>query len=155
MGVSGSGKSTVGTALAARLGVPFEDGDHLHPRANVEKMGAGIPLTDEDRWPWLDIVGEWLAGHPDGGVVACSALRRAYRDRLRRHAPDVDFLHLVGRIETIAGRQANRPGHYMPSSLLPSQFDALEPLEPDEPGIAVEVDEPVDEIVEDYLDSRG
>jgi len=154
MGVSGSGKSTVGTALAARLGVPFEDGDDLHPRANVEKMRAGTPLTDDDRWPWLDRIGEWLAGQPDGGVVVCSALKRAYRDRLRQHVPDVDFLHLAGSMETIAERQRNRPGHFMPPSLLPSQFATLEPLEPDEHGIAIDVSAPVADIVDDYLAAR-
>ncbi|EUA40010.1 carbohydrate kinase, thermoresistant glucokinase family protein [Mycobacterium avium subsp. avium 2285 (R)] len=96
MGVSGSGKSTVGVTLARRLRVPFVDADTLHPPANIAKMAAGTPLGDDDRRPWLDEVGEWLAAHRDGGVAACSALKRAYRDRLRAHCPDVAFLHLSG-----------------------------------------------------------
>lgn len=154
MGVSGSGKSTVGTALADRLGLPFEDGDHLHPRANVEKMAAGVPLTDDDRWPWLDLVGEWLAARPDGGVIVCSALKRVYRDRLRQHVPDADFLHLTGSMDTIAERQRNRPGHFMPPSLLPDQFATLEPLQADERGIAIDVSASVEEIVDAYLARR-
>src|SRR5699024_627766 len=96
MGVSSCGKSTVGELLALKLGVPFMDGDDLHPRANIEKMASGVPLTDDDRWPWLTLVGEWLAGRSDGGVIACSALKRSYRDRIRKAAPDTVFLHLHG-----------------------------------------------------------
>ena len=110
MGVSGSGKSTVGAALAARMGVPFADGDDLHPRANRVKMAAGEPLDDDDRRPWLDAVGAWLATHPDGGVISCSALKRAYRDQLRHHAPDTPFLMLHGSPEVIRRRQAGRVG---------------------------------------------
>ena len=153
MGVSGSGKSTVGAALARRLGVPFEDGDDLHPPENVAKMAAGHPLDDDDRRPWLDAVGTWLAGHPAGGVVACSALRRAYRDRLRGHAPGVRFLLLTGSPEVIARRQADRPGHFMPASLLRSQLATLEPLRPDEAGVALDVDQGVDRIVQGYVES--
>ena len=147
MGVSGSGKSTVGAALAARLGAPFRDGDDLHPQANIAKMSAGVPLTDEDRWPWLDLVGTWLTEQPTG-VIACSALRRVYRDRIRAQAPDAVMLHLVAPDETIARRQADRPGHFMPASLLDSQLALLEPLEADEQGIAVDVSGSVEEIVE-------
>jgi len=150
MGVSGSGKSTVGAALAKRLGVPFLDADALHPPANVAKMTAGEPLDDDDRYPWLDRVGEWLAGHP-AGVVSCSALRRSYRDRLRAHCPRVEFLHLDGSAETIARRLVARPGHFMPATLLRSQFETLEPLGADEPGVTVDVGHSVDGIVDIFL----
>lgn len=152
MGVSGSGKSTVGAALAQRLRVPFADADDLHPSANIAKMSRGEPLTDEDRYPWLEIVGEWLAVYADGGVMSCSALKRGYRDRLRHHAPTVAFLHLDGTPEVIAARQASRPGHFMPASLLTSQFATLEPLQPDEDGIVLDVDQSVDQIVQGYVD---
>ena len=155
MGVSGSGKSAVGEALAARLGVPYQDGDDLHPVENVAKMSRGEPLDDTDRHPWLERVGGWLAEHGDGGVIACSALRRRYRDQLRGHCPDVDFLHLDGSAELITERQAGRPGHFMPASLLPSQFLTLEPLAPDEVGVAVDIDQPVDAIVAEYLAARA
>jgi gluconokinase len=151
MGVSGSGKSTVGAALAQRLRVPFGDGDDLHPLANVAKMTAGQPLDDDDRYPWLEAIGEWLADHHDGGVMSCSALKRTYRDQLRRHCPDVEFLHLSGSPEVIGKRQASRPGHFMPASLLQSQFATLEPLEPDEHGIVIDVDQDIDAIVDDYV----
>jgi gluconokinase len=150
MGVSGSGKSTVGVALARHLGVPFADADTFHPQANVAKMAAGTPLTDDDRYPWLDAVGRWLADHHDGGVMSCSALKRSYRDQLRSHTPRVEFLHLTGSPELIARRQADRPGHFMPSSLLKSQFDALQPLEPDERGMAVDVGQSVEAIVDTF-----
>jgi gluconokinase len=153
MGVSGSGKSTVGEALAARLDVPFEDGDDLHPEANVAKMSRGEPLTDEDRVPWLDRVGEWLAAHESGGVIACSALKRRYRDQLRSHCPSAEFLHLAGSREVISERQEHRRGHFMPASLLDSQYAALEPLDADEAGVAVDVAGSVDEIVDSALSS--
>lgn len=151
MGVSGSGKSTVGAALAGRLGVPFEDADDLHPPANIAKMTRGEALDDGDRWPWLERIGEWLVEHADGGVIACSALKRKYRDQLRHHCPSVEFLHLEGGREVIEQRQASRPGHFMPSSLLTSQFETLEPLAPDERGVVVDVSGSVDAIVEGYL----
>ena len=147
MGVSGSGKSTVGAALAQRLRVPFADADDFHPPANVAKMTAGEALNDDDRWPWLDAIGEWLAAN-DAGVMTCSALKRPYRDVLRRHRPDVEFVHLHGDREVITRRQATRPGHFMPASLLDSQFATLEPLEDDERGFVVDVDQSVDQIVE-------
>jgi gluconokinase len=153
MGVSGSGKSTVGAALAQRLRVPFVDGDDLHPPANVAKMTAGQPLNDDDRYPWLEAIGKWLADHHDGGVMSCSALKRTYRDQLRRHCAAVEFLHLSGSPEVIGKRQASRPGHFMPASLLQSQFATLEPLEPDEHGIAIDVDQNIDSIVETYVAS--
>jgi gluconokinase len=151
MGVSGSGKSTVGVALARRLGVPFADADDFHPPANIAKMAAGEPLTDDDRYPWLDAVGQWLARHADGGVMSCSALKRSYRDQLRSHCPRIECVHLTGSPELIARRQADRTGHFMPSTLLQSQFDALQPLQPDERGITVDVAQSVDAIVEEVV----
>jgi gluconokinase len=148
MGVSGSGKSTVGAALAQRLAVPFADADAFHPDANIAKMAAGEPLDDNDRYPWLEAIGEWLARHTDGGVMSCSALKRDYRDRLRAQCPRVKFLHLSGSPELIARRLAGRPGHFMPASLLRSQFDTLEPLGPDERGVTVDITEPVDAILD-------
>jgi gluconokinase len=151
MGVSGSGKSTVGAALALRLGVPFADGDAFHSATNIAKMAAGTPLTDNDRYPWLDAVGHWLADHHDGGVMSCSALKRSYRDRLRAYCPGVEFVHLTGSPELIGRRQAGRPGHFMPSALEKSQFETLEPLAPDEHGITLDVASSVDAIVEDVV----
>jgi gluconokinase len=151
MGVSGSGKTTVGQALAQSLGLPFADGDELHSPANVAKMAAGIPLTDEDRLPWLKAVGGWLADHPDGGVIGCSALKRAYRDLIREYAPDAWFVHLAGSPEVVRRRVSERPGHFMPESLVTSQFEALEPLGPDEAGTVLDLDLPVEELVEAYL----
>ncbi|MGA8328120.1 MAG: gluconokinase [Mycobacterium sp.] len=153
MGVSGSGKSTVGAALAHRLGVPFADADTFHPQANIAKMAAGTPLTDDDRYPWLDAVGQWLAHHSGGGVMSCSALKRRYRDRLRSHCPTIQFLHLTGSPELIGRRQADRPGHFMPSSLIQSQFDALEPLDADEHGMTADVRQSAAEIVETVVRS--
>jgi gluconokinase len=140
MGVSGSGKSTIGALLAERLGWPFADADGFHPPENVAKMAAGTPLTDADRWPWLDAIAAHIdaarkAGQPV--VVACSALRRAYRDRLRAGHGDLLFLHLSGAPEVIAARQAARQGHFMPPSLMASQFATLEDIS-DEPD-ALEV----------------
>ena len=144
MGVSGTGKSTVGQALADALGLPFVEGDSLHPAANVEKMSAGIPLTDADRAPWLDrIAGE--LHRPV--VVACSALRRAYRDRLRADAPDLVLVYLHGTRELLAERMAGRPGHFMPTSLLDSQLATLEPPGVDENAIEMDVVLPPAEIV--------
>src|SRR5215203_6384072 len=151
MGVSGSGKSTVSAALAQRLRVPFADADDFHPPANIAKMTASQALDDNDRYPWLEAIGEWLAQHAEGGVMSCSALKRKYRDQLRRHCPDVEFLHLSGTPEVIGRRQASRPGHFMPASLLASQFATLEPLQADERGTAIDVDQNIDSIVENYV----
>lgn len=141
MGVSGSGKSTVGGLLAERLGVPYAEADDFHPAANIAKMSAGRPLDDADRAPWLDAIAAWIAGRGDrGGVVSCSALRRRYRDRLRAASPWVFFLHLDGPPELIAARLTARMQHFMPSGLLDSQFEALEPLEPDEAGAVVGIE---------------
>lgn len=139
MGVSAAGKSSVGIALAALLGVPFADADDLHPPANVAKMASGVPLDDADRAPWLDLVGRALADAPTGLVVACSALRRSYRDRLRAAAPGVVFVHLHGAPDLLAARAAARAGHFMPPALLESQLATLEPLAPDEAGIVLDV----------------
>ena len=155
MGVSGSGKSVVGAALAQRLRVPFADADDFHPPANIAKMTAGEALDDDDRHPWLEAIGEWLVAHEEsGGVMSCSALKRKYRDQLREHAPEVEFLHLHGTREVIARRQASRPGHFMPASLLDSQFATLEALAPDEHGQVVDVDQSIDAIVQAYVEQH-
>jgi gluconokinase len=146
MGVAGCGKSSVGKALAARLGIPYRDGDDLHTPTAVEKMRTGIPLTDEDRWPWLDRVSATLATEAPV-IIGCSALKRAYRDRIRAEAGgDVHFVHLSGSRALIASRMAARTGHYMPTSLLDSQFAALEPPGPDE-ALTVDIDQPLTAIV--------
>ncbi len=147
MGVSGSGKSSVGKALAKRLGIPYRDGDDLHPPANIGKMRAGLPLTDEDRWPWLDTVSRTLRAEAPV-ILGCSALRRIYRDRIRAQAGGtVTFLHLAGSRDLIAGRMAARQGHYMPLSLLDSQFATLEPPDKHE-AITVDVALPLPELIE-------
>ncbi|MCT1395556.1 gluconokinase [Microbacterium sp. p3-SID338] len=137
MGPSGSGKSTVGGALADDLGARFVDGDDLHPLTNVEKMAAGTPLDDDDRMPWLRVVGRTLAAETRI-VVACSALRRRYRDAIRAEAPDAVFVELGVARETLARRLGDRPEHFMPASLLDSQLDAWEPLRDDEVGLRVD-----------------
>ena len=145
MGVSGSGKTSVGVGLAEAVGEKFVDGDSLHPEANVAKMAAGIPLDDADRAPWLDAIGRVLAAGQV--VVACSALKRAYRDRLRAAAPDLELVFLRGSRELLAGRVAHRPGHFMPASLLDSQLDTLEAPTADEDPLTVDVALPLDELV--------
>ncbi|WP_458242833.1 gluconokinase [Streptomyces sp. MAI_2237] len=140
MGVAGTGKTTIGPLLAARLGVPYAEGDDFHPQANIAKMSAGVPLGDDDRWPWLDAIGAWAHGRAGlGGVVSCSALKRSYRDRLRAAAPGVVFVHLAGDRALIEERMSHRQGHFMPTALLDSQFATLQPLERDEAGVAVDV----------------
>jgi beta-N-acetylhexosaminidase len=152
MGVSGCGKTTIGDLVARELGVPFLDGDSLHPVENVAKMAAGTPLTDEDRWPWLATVGAELANAGDGGLVlACSALRRSYRDAIRAQAPDTVFLHLHGTEEVLSQRLEGRSGHFMPPALLVSQLATLEPLAADEAGFVVDIAAPVDEVVASAL----
>lgn len=147
MGPSGSGKSVVGVALAVRLGLPFVDADDLHPAANVAKMAAGHPLDDADRMPWLDVVATTLRQTPRGVVVACSALARRYRDRILSSAAETVFVELrVSRAE-LARRMQTRE-HFMPSTLLASQLNTLEHLEPDEPGVVVAGEAPLDEVVE-------
>jgi gluconokinase len=158
MGVSGSGKSTIGEGLAARLGFTFEDGDRFHPASNVAKMSAGIPLTDEDRWPWLRAIAEEIdrvcnaAGHV---VIASSALKRAYRDILVHGRRCVRIVFLLGTQPLIAARLAERKGHFMPPGLLQSQFKTLEPPGADEKPVTVSIDAPVEQIVDDIVRQLG
>lgn len=156
MGVAGSGKSTVGELLAERLGCDYADADEFHNPANVAKMAAGTPLTDEDRWPWLDAIADWLRQHEEQGcVVTCSALRRVYRDRLREGAPDARFLHLAGSPELMAERVGGRPHHFMPVELVRSQFETLEPPTDDEGAVTLDASETPEEIVEGFLAGVG
>ena len=150
MGVSGSGKTTVAEGVARELGWPFTEGDDHHPPANVEKMRAGIPLTDDDRRPWLQGLARWIAGQETEGrscVLTCSALARRYRDLLGAGNESVWFVHVDVPEDVLAERLAARRGHYMPASLLRSQLDALEPLADDEPGITVPGTGSPDEVV--------
>lgn len=147
MGVSGCGKSSVGMLLAERLGISYRDGDDLHPPENVERMRAGIPLTDEFRWPWLDRISHVLSSEAPV-IVGCSALRRVYRDRIRANSGGpVRFVHLTGSRDLIAQRMALRTGHYMPLSLLDSQFKTLEPPGADE-ALSVSIDRPLPELID-------
>jgi gluconokinase len=153
MGVSGSGKSTVAGILAGRLNWDLEEGDDLHPDANVVKMSDGVPLTDEDRWPWLDRVGMWISEHTAlgrPGVITCSALKRSYRDRLR--GDNVVFVYLAGSKDTIGRRLTARVDHFMPSDLLDSQLSALEPPEADENVLIVEVGAAPTELADEIID---
>lgn len=152
MGVTGCGKSTVGKLLADELGVGFAEGDDLHPQANVDKMSAGHPLTDEDRWPWLATIADWLGDHAtSGGVIPCSSLKRVYRDRLRQGAPDVWFLHVDVDRDTIVKRVTERKGHFMPATLVDSQFATLEPLGADEAGAPIDGTQTPEDIVSEAL----
>lgn len=158
MGVSGSGKTTVARGIADAMGWEFAEGDDFHSEANVAKMASGHPLTDEDRWPWLRAIGAWLTEQAASGrnaVVTCSALRRVYRDLLREGRPDVRFCHVEADAALIQARVELRSGHYMPSSLLPSQLATLELLQPDEPGVAVSVAGTPEAIVERALNALG
>ena len=140
MGVSGSGKSTVAGILAGQLGWDLEEGDDLHPPANVEKMAAGTPLTDDDRWPWLERVADWISDHTRAGlpgIIICSALKRIYRDRMR--GDHVVFVHLTGSTDTISHRIAARTDHFMPTTLLDSQIATLEPPGPDENVLVIDI----------------
>jgi len=155
MGVSGTGKTSVGEELAEELGCEFIEGDSLHPRRNIEKMERGIPLTDEDRWPWLQAIAELVAVRDHEGtstVVTCSALKRKYRDILRDAAPTF-FVHLDAPFEVLEERMSERTKHFMPASLLKSQFDDLEPLDDDEPGAVVDVTPDVDVVVEEAVNA--
>jgi len=154
MGVSGCGKSTIGTLLAGRLQCGFEDADRFHPAANIGKMRQGIALTDEDRWPWLRAIAAFIdkmRGAHERGVIACSALKRRYRDVLIGDRMDVGLVYLKGSEELISRRLAARHGHFMPSSLLHSQFVALEEPGPDETPITVSVEPAPGEIVAQIL----
>lgn len=158
MGVSGSGKSTVADKLAERLGWKCEDGDKYHPKSNVEKMSAGHPLTDEDRWPWLQAIADEIDRVCKAGehaVIACSALKRAYRDILMRGRNDVRIVYLEGTRELIARRLALRKNHFMPPGLLESQFKTLEPPGADENPVTVSIDASVDAIVDDIVLKLG
>jgi len=139
MGVSGCGKTSIGERLAAALGVPFIEGDAFHSQANIAKMTAGIALTDDDRRDWLLTLRDKLATREGGAVLSCSSLKRAYRDLLRSAGGDVRFAHLAGERGLLLERVSNRPGHYMPPSLLDSQLETLEPLQPDEAGITLDI----------------
>ncbi|MCD6639331.1 MAG: gluconokinase [Nocardioides sp.] len=157
MGVSGTGKSAVGRPVSEALGLTFAEGDDFHPRANIDKMSSGVPLTDEDRWPWLRELADWTARHAAAGKgtgVACSALRRVYRDVLREGDPDTVFVHLAGTADVILERMGSRE-HFMPASLLDSQFATLEDLEPDEDGIVVDISRPLDDLVAELVDALG
>lgn len=150
MGVGGCGKSTVAAGLSERLGLALADADLFHPQANVAKMAGGIPLTDEDRRPWLRALAAWIHEHAVRGqstIMACSALRRDYRDVLRTGAPVVEFVHLAGPVELVRARMAARADHFMPPELLLSQYAALEALTPDEVGVTLDLTKTSDELV--------
>ncbi len=152
MGVAGCGKSTVGALVAERLGVVYLDGDDLHPTENIQKMSRGEPLSDADRAPWLQRVGETLRTQTGLCLIGCSALKRSYRDIIRKASTvTTGFLHLSGSRDVIAERMGKREGHFMPLTLLDSQFAALEPLQPDEDGFTVEIDQPLEAVVRDLL----
>lgn len=158
MGVSGSGKTTVAQGISTAMGWEFAEGDDFHPEANLAKMHAGTPLTDEDRWPWLERIGDWISAREAAGesaVVTCSALRRAYRDVLRRGRPHVRFLHVTAPAEVVQDRMEQRQGHYMPASLLPSQLALLEPLAPDEPGVVVSNEGSAAQVLDRALSALG
>ena len=158
MGVAGCGKSSIGAKVARQLGTVYLDGDDLHPEANIAKMSNGIPLNDDDRAPWLDEVGATLARQPDGSLIGCSALRRIYRDRIRNAVgKPVAFIHLAGSRKVIEGRMSARSGHFMPVALLDSQFATLEPLDADEDGCVIDIDQTFEQVVRaaaDYLRQR-
>lgn len=156
MGVSGSGKSTVAGILAGQLGWDLEEGDDLHPPANVAKMAAGHPLTDDDRWPWLSTVASWITEHTMAGIpgiITCSALKRIYRDVLR--GPDVVFVHLAGSKEQIGQRLSSRLDHFMPASLLDTQIATLEPPGPDENVLVVDVGRPPAQLAAEVIERLG
>jgi carbohydrate kinase (thermoresistant glucokinase family) len=154
MGVSGAGKTTIGKALAERLGWTFEEGDALHPAANIAKMKAGQPLNDQDRAPWLKAIGAWIdarAARGEGGVISCSALKRAYRDELTKGRPQVKIIYLHGSEALIAKRLAGRKGHFMPPSLLGSQFADLEAPRADEGALVVDINQSVQAQVDEIV----
>jgi len=158
MGVSGSGKTIVAQGIATAMGWEFAEGDTFHPQANVAKMASGHPLTDEDRWPWLRAIGAWIDEHNRSGtsaVIACSALRRVYRDLLREGRPNVRFCHVTADPALIEERMEHRKGHFMPASLLPSQLAALENLQTDEPGLTVSAAGAPDDVLHGVLMALG
>jgi gluconokinase len=150
MGPAGIGKTTTAQLLSSRLGWLFAEGDRFHPRANIDRMSRGLPLDDADRSPWLASIRDWVSQQAEAGrsvVVTCSALRRSYRDILREAQADVRFVELVAGQNVVASRMAGRSGHFMPPSLLASQFAALESLQPDEAGVRIAADEPPEVVV--------
>lgn len=158
MGVSGSGKTSVAERVAGRLELPFAEADGFHPETNIRKMESGVPLTDEDRWPWLRELARWIGEHDALGestVMACSALKRDYRDVLRDGAPDVHFLHMHGSEEVIRERLDAREDHFMPSGLLRSQLETLERLDPDEVGLELDVRGDLDVLTSQALEYVG
>jgi gluconokinase len=158
MGVAGSGKTTVATLLSRRLGWPLQEGDALHPQSNIAKMQAGHPLTDDDRSVWLTKVAEWVDERLDNGksgVITCSALKHSYRNLINRRGSEVVFVYLAGDRETIRGRLAERRGHFMPPSLLDSQFADLEEPSPDEPALRVDVGPPPAVVAQEIIDALG
>jgi len=158
MGVSGSGKTTVGSMLAERLGWPFQEGDDLHPQKNIDKMKVGNPLTDADRRPWLELIADWVDHQLDAGrsgIITCSALKRAYRKRIDRRRRGVVFIFLDGPQKTIALRLGSRRSHFMPPQLLKSQFADLEPPSSSEPAIAFDVDASPQQIVDEIIERLG
>lgn len=156
MGVSGCGKTTIGELIAAHYKGEFVDADDLHPASNREKMSQGIPLTDEDRWPWLDLVGKTLA-QSESIAIACSALKKSYRQKILEMCPETLFIHLHGNRELLHRRMNSRENHFMPSSLLDSQLATLELLEAGEPGYELDINQTEDEILAracSWIDAR-
>ncbi|WP_315098713.1 gluconokinase [uncultured Cellulomonas sp.] len=154
MGVAGSGKTTVALLLAERLGRPYAEADEFHPPANIAKMSAGEPLTDEDRWPWLRAIRDWMTEQSRAGqsaIVTCSALKVAYRDLLRQAEGRVRFVHLAAGAPLLAERMEHRSGHFMPTSLLASQLSTLEPLTDAEDGLTLSVEAPPDAVADHAL----
>ena len=158
MGVSGSGKTTLAELLEQRLGWPYAEADEFHPPANIAKMTSGTPLTDEDRWPWLDAMRDWLTAQTRAGrsaIVTCSALKHVYRDVLRGAEGRVRFVHLSPPAGLLEERLAHRSGHFMPATLLPSQLSTLEPLTPEEDGLAITADVPPAEVADRTITALG
>jgi gluconokinase/shikimate kinase len=158
MGVSGCGKTTVAAILSGRLDWPFEEGDDLHPLSNIEKMRSGHPLTDEDRAPWLDTIAIWVEECLDAGekgLITCSALKRSYRDIINRRGHGVKFVYLAGSKELIAERLATRHGHYMPATLLDSQFATLQEPAPDEPAIRIDIGPSASTLADSIIQKLG
>ncbi len=152
MGVAGSGKSSVGEALAKAIDARYFDGDDLHPQANIDKMSRGEALNDEDRWPWLTLVGEALSKADGTLIIGCSALKRIYRDHIRKTAgAPVIFVHLAGSRAVISARMGARTGHFMPTKLLDSQFATLEPPAADEAAVTVDIDQSLDSVVQSII----
>ena len=158
MGVAGSGKTTIANLLSKRLGWIAAEADEFHPAVNIAKMSAGVPLDDEDRWPWLYSIRDWMGVQAENGrctIVTCSALKRTYRNVLAQATGDVTFVHLDGSREVLAERMKTRSGHFMPPSLLPSQLSTLEPLSPEEAGIRIDITDSPADIVDAILRHLG